>query len=231
MAFWGAGTRPALDTAPEEVAISADGRDRADPLSASVANPDRGPFFSRPANALAACELMAGRTQRLQENTMFTKYLAVAVMGSALCVAPAMAQNTTKSDTATAQSASATGLWQSSKLIHLNVYNAQNEKIGDIKELMLKKDGNIETIVIGVGGFLGMGAHDVAVKFSEVKWVDEPVSSSTSSSNTNAPRPTATTGTGNTTARSDAKRTYPDHAVYNATKDQLKAMPQFDYNK
>src|SRR5882762_3983320 len=137
MAFWGEGTRPALDTVPEEGAISADGRDRADPLSASVANPDRGPFFSRPANALAACELMAGRTQRLQENTMFTKYLAVAVMGSALCVAPAM------------------GLWQTSKLINMNVYNAQNEKIGDIKELMLKKDGNIESVVIGVGGFLG----------------------------------------------------------------------------
>jgi sporulation protein YlmC with PRC-barrel domain len=176
---------------------------------------------------------MAGRTQRLQENTMLTKYLAVAVMGSALCVAPAMAQNTTKSDTATAQSASATGLWQSSKLIHLNVYNAQNEKIGDIKELMLKKDGNIDSVVIGVGGFLGIGERDVAVKWSEIKWIDEPVSGSTTSSNTtNAPRPTTTTGTGTgTMARSDAKRTYPDHAVYNATKDQLKAMPQFDYNK
>jgi sporulation protein YlmC with PRC-barrel domain len=173
---------------------------------------------------------MRGRATLLQENTMLTKYLAAAVMCSALCVAPAMAQNTTKSDTTTAQSASAMGLWQTSKLINMNVYNAQNEKIGDIKELMLKKDGNIEFVVIGVGGFLGIGERDVAVKFSEVKWVDEPVSSSTTSS-TNAPRPTTTTGTGSTTARSDAKRTYPDHAVYNATKDQLKALPQFDYNK
>ena len=164
---------------------------------------------------------------------MLTKYLAAAVMCSALCVAPAMAQNTTKSDTTTAQSASAMGLWQTSKLINMNVYNAQNEKIGDIKELMLKKDGNIESVVIGVGGFLGIGERDVAVKWSEIKWIDEPVSSSTTSSNTtNAPRPTTTTGTGTgTMARSDAKRTYPDHAVYNATKDQLKAMPQFDYNK
>jgi sporulation protein YlmC with PRC-barrel domain len=160
---------------------------------------------------------------------MFTKYLAAAVMCSALCVAPAMAQNT-KSDTSTAQSATTSGVWQASKLINLNVYNAQNEKIGDIKDLMLKKDGNIEFVVIGVGGFLGIGERDVAVKFSEMKWVDEPVSSS-STSNTNAPRPTGTTGTGNSMARSDAKKTYPDHAVYNATKDQLKAMPQFDYNK
>jgi sporulation protein YlmC with PRC-barrel domain len=167
----------------------------------------------------------------LQENTMLTKYLAAALMCSALSVAPAMAQ-TTKSD-ANAQAATSSGLWQASKLIHLNVYNTQNEKIGDIKELMLKKDGNIDSVVIGVGGFLGMGERDVAVKFGEIKWIDEPVSNSSAS--TTAPsttRPAGTTGTGNTmAARSDTKKTYPDHAVYNATKDQLKAMPQFDYNK
>jgi sporulation protein YlmC with PRC-barrel domain len=166
----------------------------------------------------------------LQENTMLTKYLAAALMCSALSVAPAMAQST-KSDTSTAQSATTSGVWQGSKLINLNVYNAQNEKIGDIKDLMLKKDGNIEFVVIGVGGFLGMGERDVAVKFSEMKWVDEPVSSSSASTSSTTPRPTGTTGTGNSMARSDTKKTYPDHAVYNATKDQLKAMPQFDYNK
>jgi hypothetical protein len=95
---------------------------------------------------------------------------------------------------------------------------------------MLKKDGGIESVVIGVGGFLGMGERDVAVKFGEIKWIDEPVSNSSASTST-TPRPTGTTGTGNTMARSDTKKTYPDHAVYNATKDQLKAMPQFDYNK
>jgi hypothetical protein len=166
----------------------------------------------------------------LQENTMLTKYLAAALMCSALCVAPAMAQST-KSDTTTAQSASASGLWQGSKLISMNVYNDKNEKVGDIKELMVNKNGNIESVVIGVGGFLGMGERDVAVKFSELKWSDEPVSNSSASTST-TPRPANTTGTGNTmAARDNTKRTYPDHAVYNATKDQLKAMPQFDYSK
>ena len=36
----------------------------------------------------------------------------------------------------------------------MNVYNAQNEKIGDIKELMLDKNGKINIVAIGVGGFL-----------------------------------------------------------------------------
>jgi hypothetical protein len=41
-----------------------------------------------------------------------------------------------------------------------------------------------------------------------------------------------TTGAANSnTTSGTAKRTYPDHAVFNASKDQLKAMPQFDYNK
>ncbi len=167
---------------------------------------------------------------------MLSKYLATAVICSALGVAPALAQNATKAQNTpntatTAQSASTSGLWQGSKLIKMNVYNAQNEKIGDIQELMVNKNGNIETAVIGVGGFLGMGEHDVAVKFSELKWVDEPASNSAAST-TPAARPTSTTGTGNTmAARNEAKRTYPDHAVFNASKDQLKAMPQFDYNK
>ena len=164
---------------------------------------------------------------------MLSKLLAAAALGSALIAAPAMAQNNKmsepKSNTATMnQTATQAGLWQGSKVIGLNVYNDQNEKIGSIKDLMLDKSGNIASAVIGVGGFLGMGERDVAVKFSELKWSDEPVRSSNASGNTTT-RP-ATTGAGSNAAASGPK-TYPDHAVFNASKDQLKAMPQFDYNK
>jgi sporulation protein YlmC with PRC-barrel domain len=165
--------------------------------------------------------------------TMLSKFVAAAVLGSALIVAPAMAQNDKMSDsksTAPAgQSATAAGLWQGSKLINMNVYNEQNEKIGTIKDLMLDKSGNgtIASVVIGVGGFLGMGERDVAVKWGEIKWSNEPVKTATSAG-ANTMRP-ATTGAG--AGAASAPKTYPDHAVFNATKDQLKAMPQFDYNK
>ena len=142
--------------------------------------------------------------------------------------APANKSAATKNE----QNASATGEWQGSKLIGLNVYNGQNEKIGDIKELMVNKEGRIDTVVIAVGGFLGMGEHDVAVKFSELKWQDEPVRSTTSStrpsgSPTTGAAPTATA----TKSSASTKRNYPDHAVLDASKDQLKSMPQFNYNK
>jgi hypothetical protein len=137
----------------------------------------------------------------------------------------AMAIGTLVSSTAVAetQTASAKGEWQASKLVHMNVCNGQNEKIGDIKKLLLDKSGKITAVAIGVGGFLGMGERDVAVKFDQLKWSNEPVKSTTSSNTT------TTTGSAQTPESRD--RNYPDHAVLNATKDQLKAMPQFDYNK
>ena len=100
---------------------------------------------------------------------------------------------------------------------------------------MVNKSGQIDDVVIGVGGFLGMGERDVAVKFSELKWSNEPVRSTSTSSTTS--RPNATTGansmSSNTSSATTANsnQTYPDHAVLKASKDQLKAMPQFNYNK
>jgi hypothetical protein len=142
----------------------------------------------------------------------------------------AVAQNAPPSASAqaTEQNASQTGLWQSSKLIGVNVYNGQNEKSGDIKEVMIDKDGKVANVVTGVGGFLGMGERDVVFKFSELKWSNEPVRNSATSGTAN----TRTTGSATSnTSGTDQKKNYPDHAVLNATKDQLKAMPQFNYNK
>ena len=72
-------------------------------------------------------------------------------------------------------------MWRSSKLIGLNVYNDQNEKLGDISEILLDKSGKVDGVVIGVGGFLGMGKHDIKVDMSKLKFVDEPVRSASSS--------------------------------------------------
>src|ERR1700722_8131386 len=163
--------------------------------------------------------------------TMLSKFLAAAVLGSALIAAPALAQSNNKmSAAATNETASAAALGQCSKVVGLNVYNEQNEKIGSIKELMVDKSGNIASAVLGVGVFLGTGGRDVAVKSADLKWSDEPIprpAGPTTGTNTGM-RP-STTGAAATANK--GPRTYPDHAVFNASKDQLKAMPQFDYNK
>jgi sporulation protein YlmC with PRC-barrel domain len=162
---------------------------------------------------------------------MSAKFLFSAALGCTMVVAVAFAQTTgpaTSQPAATAPApTAATGQWRASKLIGLNVYNEQNEKLGEINEVLLDKSGQATGVVIGVGGFLGIGEHDVMLGFDKVKWVNEPVRTTT------AP-PAA--GTGSSTnpparpARSASEMWYPDHAVVSATKDQLKAMQQFKYN-
>ena len=50
-----------------------------------------------------------------------------------------------------------------------SVYDPSNSKIGDISDVLLSADGKVNALIIGVGGFLGMGEKDVAVPFSAVK--------------------------------------------------------------
>ncbi|ANK84526.1 MULTISPECIES: PRC-barrel domain-containing protein [unclassified Rhizobium] len=49
-----------------------------------------------------------------------------------------------------------------------SVYNANNESIGSINDLIMKKDGGIVAAIVGVGGFLGIGEKDVAVPMEKI---------------------------------------------------------------
>lgn len=56
-----------------------------------------------------------------------------------------------------------------SKLVGASVYNANNENIGEIEDLIISSNGAISTVVIGVGGFLGIGEKKVGMPFSALK--------------------------------------------------------------
>ena len=177
---------------------------------------------------------------------MFGKFMTAGLVGSALLATVAFAQSpTAPSNPAPTASSSSSfqGDWRASKMVGLSVYNDKNESIGSINDMLTDKDGKIKAVVIGVGGFLGVGEHLVAIPFEKVKFVSEPVAY-TGASNTGAPanRPASSTTTGasgtNTAPSSSSSSTtmskpnpwYPDHAVFNATKDELKAMPEFKYS-
>ena len=59
--------------------------------------------------------------------------------------------------------------WLASSLIAQTVYNAENVAIGDINDLVTDKNGKIVAVLIGSGGFLGLGEKDVAVRFEDLK--------------------------------------------------------------
>ena len=50
-----------------------------------------------------------------------------------------------------------------SKFKGTDVVGADEAKIGDVSDILFDKDGKIEAYVVGVGGFLGIGAKDVAL--------------------------------------------------------------------
>jgi sporulation protein YlmC with PRC-barrel domain len=50
-----------------------------------------------------------------------------------------------------------------------NVYDPSDSKIGDIKDVLIDKSGQIKALIVAVGGFIGAGEKDVAVPFDAVK--------------------------------------------------------------
>jgi sporulation protein YlmC with PRC-barrel domain len=62
----------------------------------------------------------------------------------------------------------AKGDMASSALIGTKVRNANKESIGKIDDIYLDKDAKVTDVVISVGGFLGVGSKDVAVKWSDI---------------------------------------------------------------
>jgi len=119
------------------------------------------------------------------------------------------------------------------KMIGLNVLGPNDEKIGAISEILLDKNGNAEAVVIGVGGFLGIGTKDVAVPFKSLQWKMERSASTTGSGlfGAHQAQGQATQGRDLSTPlqpTSSPAATGP-HAVLNMTQDQLKAAPEFKY--
>lgn len=61
------------------------------------------------------------------------------------------------------------GEMRASKLIGSKVTNAANESVGEINDVVLDKDGKVAAVIVGVGGFLGMGEREVAISYGGLK--------------------------------------------------------------
>ena len=61
-------------------------------------------------------------------------------------------------------------------IIGETVYNGIGEdaqNIGEVNDIVIGKDANIEAIVVGVGGFLGIGEKDVAIEYAALDWAEK----------------------------------------------------------
>jgi sporulation protein YlmC with PRC-barrel domain len=55
------------------------------------------------------------------------------------------------------------------ELMNVSVIDAEGNDIGDIEDLIVDPEGGVDGVVVSVGGFLGVGAKDVAVRWSAVE--------------------------------------------------------------
>jgi hypothetical protein len=126
--------------------------------------------------------------------------------------------------------------WRAPKLVGVGVYGPDDKQIGKIDDLLTDHNGSTQTVVIGVGGFLGFGKKDVAVPFSAIQWrtegrkvpaTDQPSTNPAASTPGTSGQQPAMTQTD--PAATEASQGYPDKAILNATLAQLKAAPDFQY--
>lgn len=102
--------------------------------------------------------------------------------------------------------------WLSSNFMGVDVVGPDNNKIGDVTDILFEKDGKVIAYVVGVGGFLGIGTKNVALAPSSFQVV--PASSGS-----------ATTGAATTASADDVK------LKLNMTKDQLQQAASFESKK
>jgi len=78
-------------------------------------------------------------------------------------------------DAATASTEAITGWSAKDDFIGKSVFNENDEKVGDVNDVVISSDGRTLYLLIGAGGFLGMGQKDVAVPFDRFERNDDRV--------------------------------------------------------
>jgi hypothetical protein len=155
------------------------------------------------------------------------KTLAISAAASALLISGALAQDTSSTASAASKNATetkspdfikaqGTDKWVFSKFKGTDVIGADNQKVGSVTDLLFDKNGKIDGLIVGVGGFLHIGEKNVAIDMKAFK-VEPYVA------------PAATTGAGGNSAT--ASEPDPTRATLKVswTKDELKAAPDFEY--
>ena len=86
-----------------------------------------------------------------------------------------------------------TGWSAKRQILGQTIYNDKNEKVGKVDDIIVAPDKAISYAIVGAGGFLGVGKHDVAIPVNQFKAEDGRL------------------------------------VLAGASKDVLKAMPEFEY--
>lgn len=65
------------------------------------------------------------------------------------------------------------GEWRMYNYIGRDVFNAAGDKVGKVHDVMFEHNGKVTTVVLSVGGFLGVGAKLVALPFQAITYLEK----------------------------------------------------------
>jgi sporulation protein YlmC with PRC-barrel domain len=110
----------------------------------------------------------------MNSRAVLTSVVAVAfvgfvVVGSAGRLGAQVAGSTTLGISVEEVKSVAIGWSAKKKILGKDVYNDKNEKIGTVDDLIITPDRSLSYAIIGAGGFLGIGKHDVAIPVGQFK--------------------------------------------------------------
>jgi len=107
----------------------------------------------------------------MMKKLLLSTALSVAVAGAAFAQSPNAPSSSDSTPAAKSESSGKTNFvsaqkpdqWLASKFKGTDVLGSDNQKIGDISDILFDKSGKIEAFVVSVGGFLGVGSKEVAL--------------------------------------------------------------------
>jgi len=99
----------------------------------------------------------------------FTALALAALLCSAAPASAQVAGGTTTIDTSIVASTQLAMGWSVKKtLMGKTVYNDAGQKVGKVEDLIVSPDRNVSYVIVGAGGFIGLGRHDVAVPVGQI---------------------------------------------------------------
>jgi PRC-barrel domain len=156
-------------------------------------------------------------TEQTRLEATMLKTLMISAAVSALMVSGALAQADKPADSGKFIASQSQDQWVFSKFKGTDVLGPDNAHIGSVNDMLFDKNGKILGLIVGVGGFLGIGEKNVAIEMASF----QPVPPDTGSSSGG--------GGSAMTSRSDDPTMTKLKVTW--TKDQLKEAPDFQYYK
>lgn len=95
--------------------------------------------------------------------------LATLALAGGLCVVGPVAAQVAGGGTAVESTQVATGWSVKKSLMGKTVYNDAGQKVGKVDDLIISPDKSVSYVIIGAGGFIGLGRHDVAIPVAKIE--------------------------------------------------------------